>query len=155
MTTHQHQPLTDDATIDGTDLLAEIRAQLGYGPAPAPAAAPSDTDPPSEPTPTDEEFTIDGFELLRRLRAEANVDPLVMDHKPSGHRPADRPADLAAGPTLQPSAERWVPPGPAVRATRVAAKPGRWQLAAVIGAFALGVVVTAVAIGLLGWGLGA
>ena len=151
MTTHQHQPLADDATIDGTDLLAEIRAQLGYGPAPAPTSAPAETEPAPAPTLTDEEFTIDGFELLRRLQAEANVDPLVMDHAPS----ANRPANPAADPARQPSAGRWVPPGPAVTATRAAAKPGRWQLVAVIGAFALGVVATAVAMGLLGWGLGA
>lgn len=143
MTTHQHQPMTDDATIDGTDLLAEIRAQLGYAPAPAPA------DP--EPMRTDEEFTIDGFELLRRLQAEANLDPLVMDHAP----PATRPDNPAADPTRDPSAGRWVPPGPAIAATSAAAEPGRWQLAAVIGAFALGVIATALAMGLLGWGLGA
>ncbi len=143
MTTHQHQHRTDDATIDGTDLLAEIRAQLGFGPGSASTPAQA---APAAPAPTDEEFTIDGFGLLRRLLAEADADPLGIDHAPVAKR--------GPGPAIEPPTGRWVPPGPVVTEALFEAKPGRWQLAAVIGAFALGVAATALAMWLLGWGLG-
>ena len=167
MTTHQHHPhprhhpLTDDATIDGADLLAEIRAQLGYGPAQAPTVAAAPPTPaaaaPPHADPVDKEFTIDGFEFLQQIQAEANLDPLAVGHVPSARKQtAAKQATAKQTAAKQTAAtQRWVPPGPVVPATAAVARPGQWQLAAIVGAFVLGVMVTALAMTLLGWGLGA
>ena len=79
-------PELDDVTIDGSDLLDEIRRHLGFE------------------QPGSQDLTIDGFDLLREIVAEAEIPtPLPLPAVPLPAVPL---------PAVSSSAVRWNPPRP-------------------------------------------
>lgn len=124
MNTHHVDPFDeDDRTIEGADLLDEIRRRLGFS-APDPGLPP----PEGERSPS-LDLTIDGFDLLRDIES-ANESG---SSAPAGGSPS------SASPL-----ERWKPPALERAEPLLFGEPVRWHLGALAVAFGLGVILTAV-----------